>query len=283
MAHTTDQPKGQTHCSLLIADKEIMSLLGCFVEEMKLNIGPKEMQQFLSIYKQRRSLFRLGKDIVLHICSFMDLCDTLVLLKLCRVFASWLPDIWRIYEHMYFEGSTIPTSKATMIYLKQNIAIDRFAYRADRSFSLHKILEDISVPERRIVKLGRRNKKIYNSDQKRFRNPRPLPNTVLEYKSNCAEIASCENELAILYGNASDDDREYLEMFRWLCPNGYFFSMPKADDRLYTGIVERAELQYARRHLMYDIKSSGRIGCVAEESGFVLEYEYDMRRYRHLR
>jgi hypothetical protein len=249
MAHKTDQPKGQTHCSLSIVDKEIMSALGCFVEEMKLNIGPKELQQFLSRDKQRRSLLKAGKDNVLHICSFMDLYDTLVLLKMCKTFASWLPDIWRIYEHMYFEGSTMSTSKATMISVKQSIAIDWFDHKANNDCDLRNLLKDTHMFEVSIVKLVERNEEIYNSDQKRFRSPRPLPQTVLEYKTNCAEMASYENELAILYGNASDDKVEYLERFRWLCPNGYFFSMPTVDDRLYTGIRKRKQIEADRQAL----------------------------------
>jgi hypothetical protein len=250
MAHKTDQPKGQCVCPLSIVDKEIMSALGCFVEEMKLNIGRKELQQFLSRDKQRRSLFKAGKDNVLHICSFMDLCDTLVLLKLCKTFASWLPDIWRIYEHMYFEGSTMSTSKATMISVKQSIAIDWFDHTADNDFGLRNLLKDTHALEERIVKLWKRNEEIYNSDKKRFHSPRPLPQTVLEYRSNCAEMASYENELVIIYGNASDDKVEYLERFRWLCPNGYFFSMPTVDDRLYTGIRERKQIEADRQSLV---------------------------------
>lgn len=233
MVHKTDKPREQCICPLSIVDKEILSALRYFTEEMKIDIGQDDLQQFISRDKQRRSLNKLGRDITLHICSFMNLEDTIVLLNQCKTFASWIPRIWRIYENMYFEGSTMSTSKATMSSVRQSIAIDWFEYKVNKYRGLRLLLEDLQVPEERIVKLKERNLKIYNPDLQLFNTPNPLTQTVLEYKTNIAEIESCEKEISEMYSEASDDEINYLEKFRWLCPNGYFCSMPAVDDRLY--------------------------------------------------
>lgn len=248
MDHKTKQQKEHT-CSLSIVDKEILYSLRYFVQEMKLDIGPLELQQFLSRDKQRRSLTNLVKDTVLHVCSFMELGDTLTLLRLCKMFAPWTSDIWRIYEDMYFRGSTLSTSGASMISVKQSIAIDWFDHKTNTDCRLKLLLKDIKEPEEKIIKLRTRNAEIYNSKQKRFQSPRPLPQTVLEYRTNCAEMASYEKELTRLYGNASSDKLEYLERFRWLCPDGYFFNMPTVDERIYTGINEIKQTEADRQAL----------------------------------
>lgn len=236
MDHKTDKPKGQIHCPLSIVDKEIMSSLRYFTEEMKIDIGQNDLRLFLSRDKQRRSLNKLGRDITLHICSFMHLEDTIVLLNLCKVFVSWIPRIWRIYENMYFKGSTMSTSKATVSSVRQSIAIDWFEYNVHKYSGLRLLLEDLHVPEERIVKLKERNLEIYNPDIQLFNTSNPLAQTVLEFKTNNAEIESCKKEISEMYSEASDEELEFLKRFRWLCPNGYFCSMPVVDDRLYTNV-----------------------------------------------
>jgi hypothetical protein len=249
MDHTTDALKEQTHCSLSIIDKEIMSSIFYFVNEMKLNIGPEEIQQFIYRDKQRRSLFGIGKNIVLNICSFMFLGDTIVLLMSCKRFASYIPNIWRIYEHMYFTGSTMSTLGATPIFVKRSIAIDLFQYNVKNDCHLDRLLRDIRGPEQKIEMLKKANGRIYNAEQKCFRSTTPSLRTVFRYKKNLSYIKSFEKELVTHYGKNSDYTLGCLEMFRWLCPAGYFSSMPAVDDRLYTGIREKEQIEDNRNRI----------------------------------
>jgi hypothetical protein len=248
MAHIYDQPKGQAYSSFSIVDKEILRALEVFTEELDLKIELAEMQRFLVRDKKRRSLSIIQKDIALHICSFMPLYDTVFLLVSCKKFASYITNIWRIYERMFFSGSTLSASGETPESVKKNIAIEFFNSTVNRNLGFDNIIKDhILVPEQKITILEQRNLQLYDTDHDNLTN---IPKAMLEYKENCATIASCNKQIcSIIYGEADDYMLEYLEMFRWLCPDGQFSSMPVVDDRLYTGIREKEQIEDNRNRI----------------------------------
>lgn len=229
--------------SLSIVDKNIISAIRHFVEEMNLDVDKETIHDFLQKNKKRRSIQNIYKDTVIHICSFIDMGNAIAFLTTCKQFAAIIPNIWRVYEHMYYNGSTLSSSGATMISVKQNIAIDWFDYIANNDSTLKSLLKEIQEPEKQISKLKKRNDEIYNSEKKQWRCPRPSPQTKIEYITNLREMVVYEQDLGIIYDNAPKNKLEFIERFRWLCPEGLFYNMPLVDDRLYTGIRKNQEEQ----------------------------------------
>lgn len=221
--------------SLSSIDKEVISSLQYFIKLQNLSYNLGDVMKFITKDKARKSICHLADDVIIHTCSFLSISDGVMLLRLNKRMTSCYPELWKLYEKIYLEGSTLYGDwKLTRLH----IAVDWFEFIVSNDCQLNNLLKHLVYHEIRIVKLSNRNKEI---DPRYL--PNPTPQTLLEFHTNNMEITENLHSLNKLYINGPLDKISILENYRWACPDGYFHNMPQVDERLYTGIKEREDLE----------------------------------------
>jgi hypothetical protein len=234
-----DNSTSETKYSLIgfsKTDLEILSSLKHFMSDHGLPYSMEYLSRYVLKDKERRSITILNEDAMMNICSFLCVHEGLMFMSLNKNMLAMQANIWKVYETVYFLGSEMPADPGL---LKLNIAIDWFEDAKDYNEDLSRFLNRIHGTEKNLTKLIKRNENI-----DRMRGPTLLLQTVDEYLINKSEIKSLENALSSFYKDTTEEIRNCLEAFRWLCPYGLYCNMPDIDERLYVGIDARREKEY---------------------------------------
>jgi hypothetical protein len=196
-------------------------------------INKKALMEHMKYDKERRTIMVLPMDMLLSICSHMNIYDMFSILLTCKEFSAFTKYIWRFCESLYFEGSTMSSSGATMIAVKESIAVDWFSAEL-HDLHIFFIIEPLMEKEMYLKRLEEKGK----AGEGR-----------LEHQTNTREMKCYIDEIEDFW----EHDAPYLlvelvQKFALLfkTPKN-LSSKPSIDPRLLTGRRARAEEEERRR------------------------------------
>ena len=130
--------------SLSIIDKEVVSSVRYFISLHNLSYDLGDVMHFITKDKARKSICLLDDDVIIHICSFLEMSDGVMLLRLNKRMTACYPQLWKLYENAYFEVSTLG---GDWELTRLHIAIDWFEYIVSNDCQLKCLLKNVGEYE----------------------------------------------------------------------------------------------------------------------------------------